>query len=39
MREKDVLDLAPRSREDGVLIERDRLQLGRQQIKVRGRQR
>jgi hypothetical protein len=39
MREKDVLDLAPRSREDRVLIERDRLQLGRQQIKVRGRQR
>ncbi len=38
MREQDMLDLVARSHKDRVLIERDRLQLGRQQIKVRGRQ-
>ena len=33
-----MLEWVTRSRKDRVLIERDRLQLGRQQIKVRGRQ-
>ena len=39
LREEDMLDLVTRSRKDRVLIERDRLQLGHQQIEVRCRQR
>src|SRR5258708_37569774 len=38
MREEDMLDLVARSRDDRVLIERDRLSFGRQQIEVRWRQ-
>lgn len=38
MREEDVVDLITGSRQDRILIERDRLELGTQQIQVRCRQ-
>ena len=39
MREEDMLDLVARSREDRILVGCDLLQIRRQQIEVRWRQR
>ena len=38
MREEEMLDRVTRSREDLVLVERDHLQPGRQQINICGQQ-